>query len=303
MQSPTELRQTITATIIEALESGNLPPWRRPWCDDQAGFGLATSLSTGQSYKGINQIILQVAASKNSWPSRWFGTFNQIRSAGGCVRQGEKATKVILWKPIERKRSNQDGEKVDDSFLVMREFCVFNAEQTTGLDQYRVGFAQRQLNSDERYEHADAVIDSIGADIRYGGNQAFYNTTNDFIQLPYRHQFETPESFYETAFHEHAHFSEHPTRLNWNRAEEGYAMGELIAEMSGCMMIGELRLPMTTNLQMHCSYLKTWLDGMGRDPRFIFRAASQASKVVDFLMSFSRTTSETTEIAEEPVLV
>ena len=41
---------------------------------------------------------------------------------------------------------------------------------------------------------------------------------------------ETPEAAYETTFHELTHWSEHVSRLNWNRADEGYGMGELIAE-------------------------------------------------------------------------
>ena len=72
-------------------------------------------------------------------------------------------------------------------------------------------------------------------------------------------------------------------------------MGELIAEISACMTMAELGLPTTTNLDNHTAYLKNWLDGMSRDPKFIFSAASQASKVVDFLMSFSRTTASVPE--------
>ena len=302
MQSQNEIRQSITDSIIDALKNGGLPPWRKPWNDDPAGFGLATSLSTAKSYKGINQIILQLAASRNQWTSRWFATFNQIRAAGGCVKKGEKATKVVLWKSIDRKRTNEDGKEVDDSYLVMREFCVFNVEQTSGLDRFQVGFAKRHDNACERYENADAVIDAIGADIRYGGNEAYYRPSKDFIQLPHQHQFESPEAFYETAFHELVHFSE--TRLNWDRATEGYPMGELVAEIGCCQMMAELGLPTTTNLQNHASYLKSWLDGMVSDARFIFRAAAQASKAVDFLLSFSRTTATALEPVdvEEPVL-
>ena len=37
--------------------------------------------------------------------------------------------------------------------------------------------------------------------------------SGDYIILPYRHQFTLPE-YYETAFHELTHWTEHPTRLN-----------------------------------------------------------------------------------------
>jgi len=244
-----------------------------------------------------------LAASRNQWTSRWFSTFNQIRAAGGCVKKGEKATKVVLWKPIERKRLDDAGMEVDESYLVMKEFCVFNVEQTSGLDRFQVGFAKGNGNACERYENADAVVDSIGADIRYGGNEAYYRFSEDYIQLPHRHQFESAEAFYETAFHELVHLSEHPSRLNWNRAELGYEMGELVAEIGACQMMAELGLPMTANLQNHAAYLNSWLKGMSGNPRFIFMAAAQASKAVDYLLSFSRTTAPEPVEAEEPILV
>ena len=303
MQSQNDLRQSITNTIIEALKNGGLPPWKRPWCNDPNAPGLHTSMSTGNPYRGINQLLTQVSAMRQGFKSKWWGTFNQIKQNRASVNRGEKGTHVVLFKKIERKRTDEAGDDVKDGFFVMREFTVFNAEQTSGLEKFRVGFTKPQNDSAERYDNADAVIDAIGADIRHGGNEAFYNPPGDFIQLPSRHQFESPEAYYETAFHEHVHLSEHPSRLNWNRADEGYAMGELIAEIGSCQMMAELGLPTTTNLSNHASYLKHWLDGMAGDAKFIFKAASQASKAVDYLLSFSRTPADLTEAIDELVMV
>ena len=39
MPSQNEIRERITSTIIDALKSGGLPPWRMPWAaDPAAGF-------------------------------------------------------------------------------------------------------------------------------------------------------------------------------------------------------------------------------------------------------------------------
>src|SRR3954452_15550947 len=126
MQSQTELRQTITNTIIEALKDGRLPPWRRPWADDVNAPGLHTSLSTGQAYKGVNQLLLQIAAMRHGFKSKWWGTFNQVALNQASIKKGQKATKIVLWKSIEQKTANESGEEIQDKFLVMREFCVFN---------------------------------------------------------------------------------------------------------------------------------------------------------------------------------
>ena len=302
MQTQNEIREQITNQLISAINAGTIP-WRRPWSSDSNAPGLHTSMSTGSPYRGINQLILMASTARNNFRSKWWGSFNSIKQKGASVSRGQKGTQIVLFKKIERERTDEAGDDVKDSFFVMKTFTVFNAEQTTGLEQFRVGFNKPQNNTVERYENADAVIDATGADIRYGGNEAFYNPPNDFIQLPHRHQFETPELAYETTFHELGHWTEHVSRLNWNRSDEGYAMGELIAEIAACMMMAELGLPVTTTL--HASYLKHWLDGLAGDSKFIFQAASQASKAVDFLLSFSRTTATTSEPveAEELVLV
>ncbi len=137
----------------------------------------------------------------------------------------------MLFKKIERERTDEAGDDVKNSFFVMKTFTVFNAEQTNGLEQFRVGFSMPQDNAAERYENADAVIDATGADIRYGGNEAFYNVPSDFIQLPHRQQFESPELAYETTFHELGHWTEHVSRLNWNRAD-GRMQRQVLASMA-----------------------------------------------------------------------
>lgn len=298
----TQIRETITQTIIEALDAGGLPPWKRCWANDPNGFGLATSLSTGKPYRGINQLLLQVLAAKRGYRSRWFGTFNQIRFAGSNVRKGEKSMKVVLWKPIKRERTDENGDKAEDSFLVMREFSVFNVEQADGLDQFRVGFVQPKETAFQRYEQADRLFDALGADIRFGGNKAFYSSGGDFIQMPHRHQFESAEAFYETLAHEAVHWSEQ--RIGFDRSQEdsAYALGELVAELGACFLMGELGLPTTANLENHAAYVGHWLAAMRADSRFIFRAAATASKAVDFLLSHVRTPEEQ-PVEEEPVSV
>jgi antirestriction protein ArdC len=62
----------------------------------------------------------------------------------------------------------------------------------------------------------------------------------------------------------------------------------LIAELASVFLAGELGLPNSENLTNHAAYLQNWLRGMGDDPRFVFKAAAQASKAVNYLLSFNR---------------
>jgi antirestriction protein ArdC len=301
MQSQSELRQTITNTIIDALKSGGLPPWKRPWADDKNAPGLHTSLSTGNPYRGINQILLQCSSMRQEFKSKWWGTYNQIAFNGASVQKGQKATKIVLWKPIQRKRSNEEGMEVDDNFLVMREFCVFNAEQTDGLDKFRVGFSKSETAESDRFSNAQELIDGIGADLRHGGNQAFYRPQDDFIQMPFSHQFESETEYFQTAFHEHCHWAEKRVGFERDQVANAYAFFELVADIGACQVMAGLNLP--SNSQNTASYIQHWLKAMSDDPKFIFKAASFANKTADYLLSFSRSPVATTEPADELVLV
>jgi len=303
MQSPSDIRQTITNTIIEALQSGGLPPWKRPWANDKNAPGLHTSMSTGKPYRGINQLLLQIAAMKGGFKSKWWGTFNQIKQQNACVNKGQKGTQIVLFKKIERERTDLAGDDVKDSFFIMKTFTVFNAVQTNGLDKFRVGFGESQNDAAERYENADAVIDATGADIRYGGNEAFYNPPNDFIQLPLRSQFDSMESPYETTFHELCHWSEGRIGFDRAEAENSYAYAELVAEIGACLTMGELNLPTTTNFENHAAYLQHRIEALKADSKFIFKAAAQANKAVDHILSYSRTLELVPESAETEDLV
>ena len=71
------------ATAIEAQSA----PWQKPWkCDAR----LPTNLITGKVYTGRNLLMLMtVRALKAYNDHRWAG-FQQIKSAGGHVRRGER---------------------------------------------------------------------------------------------------------------------------------------------------------------------------------------------------------------------
>ena len=147
------------------------------------------------------------------------------------------------------------------------------------------------------YQPAEEAIDATGISIRYGGGQAFYNPSQDYIQVPPKATFTEVDEYYETVFHELVHATEHPTRLNWSRKESdnSYAMGELVAEIGACYLARELGVPASDNLTNHVAYLANWLKAMKDDPRFIFSASSQASKAADYLLSFSRPTADVPE--------
>jgi antirestriction protein ArdC len=141
----------------------------------------------------------------------------------------------------------------------------------------------------------DEIVEGLGVYVRHGGDQAFYarplpegswpkQTSGDYIQMPHRNQFTKPGAYYETLSHELAHASE--VRLGVDYRQNGYAFGELVAELTASFVSSELGLEQGEPLENHAAYLKHWLEAMKGDTSFIFKAATAGSKSADFLLSF-----------------
>lgn len=301
MSSQQQIRQDITNRIVEALES-NLLPWRRPW-SVSPNVGRSANAVSKRAYSGVNPLLLELHRMKHALQSKWWGTFRQWSDAGCCVKKrpngvkpGQWGCSIVFCKRIEKK-VEKEGKEVDDSFFMLRTFNVFCADQVEGE------FAERLQVKDEaptdavpNFEPADELIKATGADVRHGGESAFYQPDNDFIQMPHKHRFNPPGTYYESILHELSHWSE--PRLGFDRKDRDYAFFELVAEISSCYLATELGVPQGEGLENHAAYLKSWLKAMKDDASFIFKASTQASKVSDFLLSF---TAESAAVQPETV--
>jgi antirestriction protein ArdC len=298
----TELRQQITNQIIEALKKGT-PPWRRPWCSHKNS-GHPVNVQSNRPYSGVNPLLLQIAAHRHGLRSKYWGTFNQWKALGGKIKPrpsdvppGQWGTSIVFFKPVKKTEINKDtGEEEEVRFGFLRSYTVFNVDQVEGahLDHLRVGDTPATSDFVD-FEPAERAIMATGADIRFGGDRAFYRRPTpdgegDFIQCPHKLQFTEEKEYYATMLHELTHWSE--VRLDW---KSSYAEGELRAEIAAAYMLAELNVPQSDDLSNHHAYLGHWLEALQNDPRFIFTCSTAASKAADFILSFSRA-----PVAEEP---
>lgn len=155
------------------------------------------------------------------------------------------------------------------------------------IEKYLVG----DQNSDPDYQPAEALIKATQARIVYQGMRACYEPLNDRICVPNKRKFESMSDFYETVFHELIHWTENPLRVGFKQIDDGrsYAFNELVAEIGACMLMAELHVPLADEiLEKSKGYVKSWLKHMEDDPKFIFDAASQASKAIDYLLAFTK---------------
>ena len=188
--------------------------WHRPWAVNPNARVSKPLRRNAVPYQGINVLILPGAAIDAGYAFPFRMTYRQVRSIGAQVRRGERATHIVFAKTAKkRERDEASGEKVEAVIPVRRVYAVFNADQIDGLPEKYVPEVP-DVNPDERAAACRAWIDSLGIEIRYGGQRACYAPRPDRIQMPPFETFESSQTFFSTVLHEATHATGHGNRLD-----------------------------------------------------------------------------------------
>lgn len=281
------LYQEVTDRIIADLEKGRVP-WVQPWGKAKTELGLPRNAATGRTYAGINILILWGAVIERGYPVQQWLTFRQAICLGGAVRKGERGVTVCYadrFIPKGELDRAVDERNEPSAIAFLKRFTVFNIAQCDGLNEAILGAANLPERAIE--PAAEALIAATEADFRIGGDRAMYVPSLDYIQVPPQPAFFDQINYYRTCFHELGHWTGHASRLARDfsgcKGSNPYAREELVAEMSSAFICAALGIMPTVR---HTDYLAAWLDTLREDNRAIFRAASQAGKAADLVLSF-----------------
>ena len=286
------MQAEITATIIAAIESGvDTGTFQMPW-HAIASAGVPVNSVTHQPYHGINRLLLSFEAHERKWPNSW-ASFQQWRQKGASVRRGEHGVPIVFYTPVEIQETeiSEDGKEeiVVKTIPVFRYSTVFNISQVDNPPQDASPTALPPVNPIVR---AEQFISATGAEIRYGGDRAYFTPASDYVAVPEREAFvgtktsSPTEAFYATVLHELCHWTGGEKRLNrqmGKRFGDGvYAAEELVAEIGASFACASLGV--TPELRAdHVQYVASWLKILKEDKRAIFTAAAEASRAVEFL--------------------
>jgi antirestriction protein ArdC len=158
-----------------------------------------------------NVVALWASADAHGYGSGFWATYKQWQELHAQVRKGERASLIVFWKEFEREVEDEDtGEWQRKKTLFARASWVFNADQVDGWTPP----AAPERNLVEVLDHAEAFTAATGANVRHGGDRAYYRRSDDHVQMPDRERFtgsatSTPtEAFYATLLHELTHNAE-----------------------------------------------------------------------------------------------
>jgi antirestriction protein ArdC len=302
----------ITEQIIKILEehkkTGYTYPWIKLSCNE-----MPHNPHTKRVYKGFNPFILSFIARMEGYSlNRWL-TFNQVKELGGSIIKGSKAAPIFFsdFQFFEKATGNKVSKeeaykyryeerlKLFEARPFFVRYFVFNVNQTKGLGEaFYKNVQSEMLTEPELIDKAEEIIMNTGAEIAHiEGNSAYYSPLDDMICLPALKQFPDADGYYEIIFHELAHWTGHPKRLDrkdiFNDHKKDYAFEELIAEMSSAYTLGTLGI--VKMISNNAEYVRNWLQYLQNDKTFIIKAGSRAEKATNYILKPVKIT----EYAEE----
>ncbi|MES2709352.1 MAG: zincin-like metallopeptidase domain-containing protein [Verrucomicrobiota bacterium] len=276
--------QLVTDLIIGHLEKG-VVPWRCPWSREA---GRPRNFHSGKAYRGVNAVLLgcRLAASP------WWMTYRQALERGGQVRRGESGAMVVKYGTFEREENETEGGTRKGMFL--RTFTVFHASQIDGI-AFPQPSPDEPLSPERRNLKAAAIAEAMPQRpviLEGAGPRACYSPASDEVRMPPFAAFETPESFYGTLYHELAHASGHPSRLNRPSltSHDGFggkvhSQEELVAEMCAAFLCMEADIVRDRH-ERSAAYLEGWLRVLKAvdHRRWLVQAAGHAARAADFIL-------------------
>lgn len=275
-----DIYQQITDRMVEQLKKGNVP-WQRPWVEAQ-------NIVTQKPYRGVNTFVLACEERESPF---WM-TYRQAVELGGNVKKGEKSTPIIYWNFKDMKDDKGivmlDSKGNPKQIPFIRWANVFSLEQTENIkapELAKDGDARLPLEkAQEILEKAQVCEMSLNAQL----SGPCYIPLLDKVEVPSIQRYPNPALFYHSVFHELAHATGHATRLNREgitlpRSKERYAKEELIAELSSSFLCNDAGILGDVEFKNSSSYISSWLEALGNDPKLLIAASSSAQKAAEYV--------------------
>ncbi len=283
-----DVYHAITEKIAAAIEAG-AGEYQMPW---HRGVIRPVNASTGTPYHGVNVIALWGAANDRGYRSGYWATYRQWNAMGARVLKRERGSMVVFFKCLSaaaEENADRDKEPVEKQRFVARAAWVFNADQ---VDGWSIPALENRSPVEIR-EHVEVFITKTGANIRPGGDAAFYDWAGDYIAVPRPEDFvntstsSATEGYYSVVLHELTHWSGAAPRLARNLrgrfGDHAYAIEELVAEFGAAFLCADLHVANEPRLD-HACYVSSWLRVLNKDRTALFAAASSASVAATYLL-------------------
>ena len=285
----------VSDRILQQLDKG-IVPWRQPWISA----GPPQNLITKRNYRGINLWLLLML----NFARNFFLTAKQLKEVGGEVKKDEKPALVVYW---NWKEATDDTSGETKMIPFLRYYLVYNVDQCDGIPKELIPEDYQRINNP--IASCEKVILEMPQkpEIKHKEDKAYYNPLLDFINMPKRNSFNSPESYYQVLFHETIHSTGHTSRLGRKEllemaefGSEPYSIEELTAEMGCCFLSSNCGITID-NFENNAAYIQSWMKKLKNDKRFVIYASGKAQQAVDFILKIQHTEREPEHSAESVI--
>lgn len=283
----TDIYEGITNQILEEMETAG-ENWLKPF---RSTSGSMPVNHNGTRYRGSNVIVLWLAAQRlekaGQTPSNQWISYNQAKKITGLdkpIKKGSKGTKVVFWGTSTKTDTDDNGEEKKCSFGFLKQYTVFNTCQINGLEgkQERPEFEPVEIQGDEL---AAIMTTAIDCTLSRENGQAYYQPSEDRVNIPDSNQWRTLAGFNSTVAHECSHATGAKSRLdrlkNSMFGSTDYAFEELVAELSACFVCATLGLEFDS--QNSAKYLNNWKTCLKTNKTAFNKASTLAAASADYI--------------------
>ena len=323
-QTTTERASKIAEQMINYVNEFGRMPWQSGLImtairESVMGYVTNNSIlgSSGTPYTGANLVLAAMAIERNKWICRHFFTFNRVHELGGTIKAGAKATYIQRavfgyflegqrLTEKEAKEAEKQGKEVEELYLGIKEYCVFNGEQTSLDwkkidDEERAKAKEKAKKSGKTFQEDKKAEDILhdytrGCEVYYNRptkGDGVYHPAGDFIEVAPPTLYKTPQNFYSTLFHEMIHATSHKSRLNRKiggaYGSSDYAKEELIAEFGASLLMTFTDSGIGQTFENSTSYVSGWASRIAEEggdfSKLLSQAIPKSIKAVEFILN------------------
>lgn len=290
--SAKEYLTTIRDNLVEQLQN-NPNKWHNSFINKN----MPTNAVTGKHYNSTNFFNLNWVANSNNFAQNLWASYLDWHKIGAKIIKGETHKAKVLYYGTFKKENEKTNK--EDVIPFLKATPVFNIAQVD-LSECKIKFDNSDnVNKVISIQEIDNFVNDTGVEIKHSNDgRCYYAKTTDYIHMTNKENFiktsygDETSNYYSVLFHELIHSTGHNQRLDRfkdndkkfkDNAQQSYAFEELIAECGAIMLCQKFNLEKTIRVD-HALYIKSWIQALKNDVKFLTSSLTRAYKATDYLI-------------------
>lgn len=290
--SAKEYLTTIRDNLVEQLQN-NPNKWHNSFINKN----MPTNAVTGKHYNSTNFFNLNWVANSNNYAQNLWASYLDWHKIGAKIIKGETHKAKVLYYGTFKKENEKTNK--EDVIPFLKATPVFNIAQVD-LSECKIKFDNSDnVNKVISIQEIDNFVNDTGVEIKHSNDgRCYYAKTTDYIHMTNKENFiktsygDETSNYYSVLFHELIHSTGHNQRLDRfkdndkkfkDNAQQSYAFEELIAECGAIMLCQKFNLEKTIRVD-HALYIKSWIQALKNDVKFLTSSLTRAYKATDYLL-------------------